>query len=586
MGKSDDLPGNVFCFEGFRLDATRRSLHRNGAEVELRAKCFDLLTCLARNAGRVVTKNELIETVWPDVVVTDESLTRCVSDIRQALDDGAQRIIKTVPRQGYVLASSVSFGEPAPIFRPAGASRLAAEPEPPPAAVETAAQQRAAPSRRLGNLRHVWWAAGALAVVAAIALAAWRPLGSPARATPPLSIIVLPLANRSDDPGQQYFAEGLTEDLTTDLSRIPDSFVIARGTADTYRGRAVDVRQIGREVGVRYVLEGSAQRLDDVVRLNLRLVDAENGRELWADRMDGSRRDLVALQSAVTGTVARTLQIQMVEAESQRSRRLRPNNPDAQDLAWQARAAAERRTPESTAAARELLLRAVKMDPTSVSSWSELSYTYTTDLMSRWMNLRGAPQEEWVRRAGEAAEKAYALDPNHPDALGAMGRVLQARGQPAQALAMFLRQVEINRNDAPGWLGAGYAYATLGKHDESIAANERALRLSPRDARLYSFMVVIAAAHLLAGRDQEAVTWARRAIAARPYYSISYAWLAAAAANAGDMAAAREAIAEFKRLQPDYSVAKFRAEQHGDNPEFLAQRERFYQGLQRAGLAD
>jgi tetratricopeptide (TPR) repeat protein len=328
------------------------------------------------------------------------------------------------------------------------------------------------------------------------------------------------------------------------------------------------------------------QRLDDVVRLNLRLIDAENGRELWADRMDGSRRNLAELQSLVTGTVARTLHVQMVEAESQRSRRLRPHNPDAQDLAWQARAASERRTPQSVAAARELLLRAVRMDPTSVSSWSGLSYTYTTDVMSRWMNLRDAPQEEWVRRAGEAAEKAYALDPNHADALGAMGRVLQARGQPAQALAMFLRQVEVNRNDAPGWHSAGYAYATLGKPDESIAANERALRLSPRDARLYSFMVTIAAAHLHAGRDQEAVTWARRAIAARPYYSISHAWLAAAAANAGDMATAREAIAEFKRLQPDYTLATFRAEKHGDNPEFLAQRERFYQGLQRAGLAD
>ena len=582
MGKSDELLGNVFCFEDFRLDATRRTLHRAGAEVDLRAKCFDLLTCLARNAGRVVTKNELIETVWPNVVVTDESLTRCVSDVRQALGDSAQRIVKTVPRQGYVLASTVSFGEPASTFRPAGGFGLASEAGAQP--VPEVAPQRDAAPRRLGNLRRRWLAAGALALIAAIALVAWRLWSSPASVTPPLSIIVLPLANRSDDPGQLYFAEGLTDDLTTDLSRIPDSFVIARGTADTYRGRAVDVRQIGREVGVRYVLEGSVQRLDDVVRLNLRLIDAENGRELWADRMDGDRRDLVALQSNVTGTVARTLQIQMVEAESQRSQRLRPNNPDAQDLAWQARAATERRTPESIAAARELLLRAVKMDPASVSSWSGLSVTYTTDLMSRWMNLRGMPQEEWVRRAGEAAEKAYALDPNHPDALGAMGRVLQARGQPAQALAMFLRQVEINRNYAPGWNSAGYAYATLGKPEESIAANERALRLSPLDARRNSFLVIIAAAHLLAGRDQEAVDWARRAIAARPGYSISYAWLAAAAANSGDMATAQKAIAEFKRLQPDYTLATFRAEKHGDNPDFLAQRERFYQGLQRAGL--
>ena len=584
MGKSDELLGDVFCFEGFRLDATRRTLQRDGVEVGLRAKCFDLLTCLARNAGRVVTKDELIETVWADVVATDESLTRCVSDIRQALGDGAQRIVKTVPRQGYVLASPLSFGETASSYPPAMAFRPAPQPGPD-VPVEAASTQHAAPKRR-GVWRHALLAAGALSVVAAIFLVAWRPWTSPAGVTPPLSIIVLPLANRSDDPGQLYFVEGLTDDLTTDLSRIPDSFVIARSTADTYKGKAVDVRQIGREVGVRYVLEGSAQRLDDVVRLNLRLIDAENGRELWADRMDGSRRNMAELQSMVTGTVARTLHIQMVEAESQRSRRLRPHNPDAQDLAWQARAALERRTPESVAAARELLLRAVKMDPTSVAGWSGLSQTYTTDAMSRWMSRRDAPREEWVRRAAEAAEKAYALDPNHADALGAMGHVLQARGQPAQALAMFLRQVEVNRNYAPGWQGAGYAYATLGRPDESIAANERALRLSPRDSRLSSFLLVTAAAHLLAGRDQEAMTWARRAIAAKPGYSISYAWLAAAAANAGDLATARDAIAEFKRLQPDYTLATFRAEKHGDNPEFLAQRERFYQGLQRAGLSE
>ncbi len=559
MGKSDELFGTVYRFEGFRLDVTRRTLHRDGALVDLRAKCFDFLACLAHRAGRVVTKDELVSTIWPNVVVTDESITRCVSDIRQALGDGAQRIVKTVPRQGYMLATPVSFGD---------TIELAPAPS--------------QPSPRRG-----WLGAAAIAfgaAVVALAVIAWRPWAAPAGTTQALSIIVLPLANLGDDPGQLYFVEGLTEDLTTDLSRIPGSFVIARSTADSFRGKAVDVRQIGRDVGVRYVLEGSVQRLEEMVRLNLRLVDAENGRELWADRMDGNRRELAALQSAVTGTVARTLHVQMVEAESQRSQRLRPRDPGAQDLFWQARAAMERRTPESVAAARDLLLRALKMEPASVSSWSALARTYTTDITNRWMNVRGADKEEWIRRAGEAADKAYALDPTHPDALSAMGTALQVRGQPAQALAMFLRQVEADRNDAPGWNTVGYAYATLGKPEESIAANERALRLSPRDGKLYSFLVVIAAAHLYAGRDQDAMTWARRAVTARPGYSISHAWLAAAAANSGDMATAREAIAEFKRLQPDYALATFRAEKHGDNPAFLAQRERFYRGLRAAGL--
>jgi adenylate cyclase len=567
MGKSDDVLGTVFCFEGFRLDVTRRTLHRDGALVELRAKCFDLLACLARNAGSVVKKDELISVVWPGVVVTDESITRCVSDIRQALGDGAQQVVKTVPRQGYMLASPVSFGETVELSRPAAA--------------EVAAPQRAQVKRRRG-----WLAAGAIAfavIVVGVVLMTWRPSASPPSSTPALSIIVLPLANLGGDPAQLYFVEGLTEDLTTDLSRIPGSFVIARSTAATYKGKVIDVRQIGREVGVRYVLEGSARRLDEVVRLNLRLVDAENGRELWADRMDGNWRELAALQSTVTGTVARTLHVQMVEAESQRSLRLRPRDPGVQDLLWRARAASERRTPDTVAAARELLLRALQMDPASVEGWAGLSQSYTTDVMSRWINLRGADKEEWVRRAGEAAAKAYALDPTHPDALSAMGRVQQARGQPERALAMYLRQLDANPNDAPAWFDAGYSYAELGKPEESIAANERGMRLSPRDTR---FMVVTAAAHLLAGRDQEAVAWAKRSIAARPHYSISYAWLAAAAANVGDIATAREAIAEFQRLQPDYTLATFRAEKHGDNPVFLKQRERFYQGLQLAGLRE
>ena len=153
MGKSDELLGNVFCFEGFRLDATRRTLHRDGAEVDLRAKCFDLLTCLARNAGRVVTKDELIQTVWPNVVVTDESLTRCVSDIRQALGDGAQRIVKTVPRQGYLLASPVSFGEPAALSRPSLPSLL-----PSGSATGGKGGWRRARSRSLR--RSAWWRGG------------------------------------------------------------------------------------------------------------------------------------------------------------------------------------------------------------------------------------------------------------------------------------------------------------------------------------------------------------------------------------------------------------------------------------------
>ncbi len=593
MGKPDEPFASLFCFEDFSLDASRRTLHRAGAVVDLRPKCFDFLTCLVRAAGRVVTKDELIEAVWPKLVVTDESLTRCVSDIRQALGDTDQRIVKTVPRRGYVLVAPVSIGAPMPLS-PATQPELmpqdSAVTDPAAAAPVDAASGR--PSRR--HWKRQWLAFGALGALVAVG-AAWVVATRTAApgagfstmvARPPLSIVVLPLVNNNGDPEQSYFAEGLTEDLTTDLSRIPDSFVIARSSANTYKDRVVDVRQIGRELGVRYVLEGSVQRLGDQVRLNLRLIDAENGQQVWADRLDGARRDLATMQSQVTGIVANALHQQLIESESQRSQRLRPINPDAQDLAWQAYSALERRTPDKNAAARELAQRAVTLDPTSVQGWSVLGLTYTADVMARWINLRGATREEWVRRAGEASAKAYTIDPNNLYAVQLRAELLAMQGKPEESLALRQRAVAINRNAGPAWGGLSYAYATMGQPEESIAAGLEALRLSPRDGRLHGFLVVIAAAHLYAGRDAEALSWARRAVDARPEYSIPHAWVAAAAANLGDMATARAEIAEFRRLQPDYSLASFKAERYSVSPEFLRQRERFYQGLRKAGLAD
>jgi TolB-like protein/DNA-binding winged helix-turn-helix (wHTH) protein/Tfp pilus assembly protein PilF len=585
MGKSEDLVVSVICFDHFSLDASRRTLHRSGVEVDLRAKCFDLLLCLARRAGSVVTKTELIEAVWPDVIVTDESLTRCVSDIRQALGDANQKIVKTVPRRGYLLAAPVSFGAP----QAAGWTSPPSAPAP-----GVAADLRRIAARR-------WRGLGACAALAAIFTAGATWLSStrspsdgataiqsqihalPTAATRPMSIVVLPLVNRGGDPSQAYFADGLTNDLTTDLSRIAGSFVIARSSANVYEGKSVDVRQIGRELGVRYVLEGSVQRIDDLVRLNLRLIDAQSGGELWADRMDGSRFALSELQWRVTGTVARTLHLELIAAESRRSQAMHPINPSARDLIWQAFAVMQRFTPESNVTARDLLERSVVIDPDSACAWAGLAHTYASDLANRWVT--GAVRDEWLIRAEQAANKAYAIDPEDPTVVSALGRVLLLLGKPEQGLVMFQHVVALNRNYAPGWLSISLASAELGNTDESMIAAQEALRLSPRDTRLHVILAAIAASHYYAGRDQDALVWAKRSAAAKPTYGMAYAWAAAAAANLGNTASAREALAEFKRLQPDSTIAILRAERHSANTEFLRQRERFYMGLQRAGLA-
>ena len=585
MGKSEDIVASVICFDGFSLDASRRTLHRGDVEVDLRAKCFDLLLCLARRAGRVVTKTELIAAVWPDVVVTDESLTRCVSDIRQALGDANQKIVKTVPRRGYLLAVPISYGAPA------GTGWSS-----PPAAASPGA---VADRRRTAVKR--WLALGAGAALAALfavgatwflaargvgeqsTAGAWQIGASPITATRPMSIVVLPLVNSGGDPSQAYFADGLTNDLTTDLSRIERSFVIARSSANVYESKPVDVRQIGRELGVRYVLEGSVQRIDDLVRLNLRLIDAQSGGELWADRMDGSRLALGDLQRQVTGTVARTLHLELIAAESRRSQTLHPTNPNAQDLIWQAFAVMQRFTPESNVAARDLLQRSLAIDPDSACGWAGLAHTYASDLANRW--VVGAARDEWLVRAEQTASKGYAIDPDDQTVLSALGRVLVLLGKPEQGLVMFRRVVALNRNYAPAWLSISLASADLGKTDESIVAAQEALRLSPRDTRLHVIFATIAAGHYYAGRDQDALAWATRSATAKPEYGISHAWMAAAAANLGDTASASEALAEFKRLRPGSTIATLRVERQSANAEFLRQRERFYQGLQKAGLA-
>lgn len=580
----------VLKFENFTLDVASRVLRRGDTALELRPKSFDLLTCLALGAGRVLTKDELMAAVWPGLVVTDESLARCVSDIRHALGDGDQRLVKTIPRRGYQLAVAVD-NPSAPSATPPTA--------PTPAAAAASAGPDTTPSPDRSNPaakrgRPVRLGATAilllLAAVSSIAWVSWRPAGREsgpiAGSPPPFSVAVMPLTSIGGDPAQNYFAEGLTEELTTDLSRIPNSLVIARSSADSYKGRVVDAAQVGRDLGVRHLLEGSVARVGDGVQLNLRLVEAHSGKTLWADRIDGRRDDLVALQRQVTGTVARTLHLELAQAASKQVRQTGLGSPDAQDLALQAWSLYERRTPESVAEARNLLQRALSLDPLSAFAWSLLSDTYTADLLTRWLHLRNASREQWLQQAEDAANKAYGLDPDNLYAVGARATVLQLRGRPDLAITMLRKQVELNRNYAPAWHRLSYAYVTLGRPADGLAAGDEAIRLSPRDGRLFSFYAVMAAACLHLKRDAEALEWAKKSVAQRPQFATAHSWVASASALLGDANTAQAAMAEFRRLQPGYTIASFRAEKLSDNAVFLEQRERYYSGLHLAGLPD
>jgi TolB-like protein/DNA-binding transcriptional LysR family regulator len=258
------VDSHTFCFEGFTLDLKRGCLRDEEGEIELRPKSFVLLLYLVENAGRLVSKAELVKAVWSQIVVSDESLTRCVSDVRLALGDSDQRIIKTVPRRGYLFAASVSQVKNAEMAKPAIEAR----------AVES----------------------------------------------PRFSIVVLPFANLSDDKHDEHFADGLTDDLTTALSQWKSSFVIARSTAFIFKGKAVDVKSIGRELGVRYLLGGSVRRSNDRVRVGVQLIDTESGGHLWADRFDRKLNDLLDMQDEITARIVLALQYTMIDVVSCRAR--------------------------------------------------------------------------------------------------------------------------------------------------------------------------------------------------------------------------------------------------------------------------
>ena len=541
-------------FEEFDLDVGCRTLRRAGRRLDLRPRSFDVLVYLAEAAGRPVGKDEILAAVWPDVVVGEESLTRCVSDIRQVLGEHGQHIIKTLPRRGYLFAAPV---EPVP------ASRAAAV---------------------------ALWSGLAAATIAAAALFGWwwqqrsAPVVPPA--PPRLSIVVLPLASDGGDPAQDRLAAVLTDEITIDLSRIPASFVIARATADSYLGRSVDARRVGRELGVRYVLDGRLVRLGDTVRLTLQLVDGESGRALWADRLDGELPDLPALYRRVTGTVARSLDLTLQEVETARAR-ARPG-ADSQELLLQARWLLQfnRTTPDSVQQARRLLEQVSTRDLGSGLAVALLAQTYNYDVQQRWLSLRGATREQWLQHADRLSAQAFQLDPADARVVGVRATTLALAGRSEQAVELLGRQIGLNRNDASAWFWLGYAHCTLGRPDEAIAALEQARRLSPRDPNLNGIFIVTATAHLHLGRDREALEWARRSVLERPQHAVAHSWVAAAAANLGETETARAALAEFRRRLPSYTISSFRDERLCANDLCRAQRERYYAGLAKAGLPE
>jgi adenylate cyclase len=405
---------------------------------------------------------------------------------------------------------------------------------------------------------------------------------------PRLSIVVLPFTNLSNDPEQLYFADGITEDLTTDLSRIEGSFVISRNTAFTYRGKPIDTKQIGRELGVRYVLEGSVRRSGNQIRVNAQLIDAESDTHVWAERFDRNTSDLFGLQDEITGRIAVALNHAMVGAEVARP----TEHPDALDYILRGRAAGWKLYGrDNYAEAIGLYERALALDPHSVEAQCRLASALVSRVLNGMTESAEADIELAVRLAGEA----LAASPQSPLAHFAKAQVLRAQGRPADAIREYETVLAFDRNWAEALAAIGRCKIYIGPIEEAIPAQEQAIRLSPRDPAIGNWHFRIGQAHLLQSRIDEAITSLEKARSAGPALPFVRAWLAAAYALNGETEPAAAELAEACRLSGDGSYSSIsRLRNHlmlnqsrGARPEIRALFETAYiAGLRKAGMPE
>jgi TolB-like protein len=413
---------------------------------------------------------------------------------------------------------------------------------------------------------------------------AHTPAPAPEKSAPPrLSIVVLPFANIGGDPAHEPFVDGVTESLTTDLSRIRSAIVIARNTAFTYKGKPLDVKTIGRELNVRYLLEGSVQRGANRMRVNVQLIDAVTGNHLWAERFDKPLADLFDMQDEIVARLAGTLNAQLVAAEARRSEQA--PNPDSMDLYFQGLAWYNKgRTPDNLAQARGFFDRALIADPDNVDA---LSGSAAANADAGGLFFVTDPAAAFA--AAEAKlTKALSSVPDH--ALGHMylGLVYMYTKRAAQGIAECEHALALDRNLASGHSIIGFGKVCIGRAEETEAHIGEALRLSPRDTSAHIWMGVAGLAKLHIGSYEQAVAGCRRAIEANRNYPQAYFWLAAALAQLGRLDEARSAVKAGLALNPTFAISRARAAYaaRSDNPTYLAGLEPIFDGMCKAGVPE
>jgi TolB-like protein/class 3 adenylate cyclase/Tfp pilus assembly protein PilF len=403
----------------------------------------------------------------------------------------------------------------------------------------------------------------------------------PAKSVPDLSIVVLPFANLSNDPAQDYFADGITQTLTHDLSRIDGLFIMSRNTAFTYKGKAVDARQIGKELGVRYVLEGSVQRDQSQVRVTAQLTDAATGGQVWGDTFEKPAADLFNLEDEVVAQLANTLGSKLAADIAARAER--NPNPDSTDLYFQGLAWLNKgQTPENLAKARDFYQRALDADPNNLGALRDMAVVDSTAAGS----YQAADRAGKLASAEAALTKVLSLQPDDASAHMDLAGVLVNSNRGAEGIAEYQRALALDPNLAQARAGIGFAMYVNGRADETEAHVKEALRLSPHDPFAFVWVSWAASAKLYLGHDAEAVALFRRSIELYRNYPLSHLYLAAALQLLGQPEEARKEAEIALQLNPKFTLRIFRAGALSDNPVYLKQRERMIDAFRAAGFPE
>ena len=520
-------------FENQILDLDRRELRRGHEAIAVEPQVFDLLVYLVQNHDRVVSKDDLIGSVWGGRIVSESTLASRINAARKAVGDNGkeQRLVRTVPRRGFRFVGTVQ-AQPADGEPSFGAEATSEE------------------------------------------------IHEPPRMALPLpdrpAIAVLPFTNMSDDPVQEYFSDGISEDIITALSKLRWFFVIARNSSFIYKGKAVHMKQVAAELGVGYVVEGSVRKGGDRVRITVQLNDVTTGSHIWAEHYDRELTDVFAVQDEITEAIVAAIEPQIYAAENFRARRKPPNNMDAWDLVMRALSHYWRVTREDNVVAQALLEKAIAIDPDYGQALGLLATSHSFCAHMGWSDAATA-----VAIAERAAQAAVRADSEDSWAHHALASVHLARRRFEDSLSGFELALRLNPNFslAQGYYGLALSYC--GRWEEGDAAARRALRLSPRDPVSALYYGIAAYAQFVGRNYEEAMRLSRESLRQRSDFVGAHRVLTAAAGMAGQAEVARLALQDLRRAQPNISLAWIASEMpwryHADSEHYL-------QGLRGAGL--